>query len=453
MQDHAGQGEEGDGVGKDHQLVEQIGELPDEVVGSQGAQEDEEQGDDLVDNHGSVSEQVDRVDAAEHIPAQNCGKGKEEQTDRDKDVAESCPECGSESGLRQVCPCDGLSGSIYFIPRKSIFQNAAGGVQSGDNDEGIEAENDKGVYENTDYGDNALVVRSLDVGLRVGVGGGAHACLIGEEAALCALGDGSLECHAEAAAYDGLGLEGILEDHAKSGGYILDAHYENDQAAGQKDRCHDRHDFFRDIGEAFHTADKDDGTGQDQDDTDDPGRNTESCVHCGADRVGLHHASKKSQGQNDRHCKEVSQEFAEGSVEGSSDVVDRSALNMVFPCVDPGLLGQNSFGVDGRHAEEGDDPHPENGSGAAGQNRAGRADDVAGTDLGCNGCRKCLEGTHAFFMFFAVEGKISEDIPQSFAEAPDLNKTCPDRVPQSDQQQQDDQYIVRQIGIDCLNDI
>ena len=272
-------------------------------------------------------------------------------------------------------------------------------------------------------------MRSLDIGLRVRVGRGAHACFIGEEAALGALGNGGLECHTEAAAYDSLGLEGVTEDHGEGCRYIVDAHYEDDQAACQKYRCHDRDDFFRDIGKAFHTADKDDGTGCDQDDSDDPGRNAKRCVHCGADGVGLYHASEEAKCQNDRHRKEVSQEFAEGALESGSDVVDRSALDMVFSGMDPGLLSQNGFRVDRSHTEEGDDPHPEDSAGAAGQDRSGCTDDIAGTDLGCNGSCQRLEGTHAFFMLFAVEGKISEDTPDPFAKAPNLNKAGPDRIP------------------------
>ena len=93
FQDHAGQGEKGDGVWDDHQLVEQIGELPDQIVGGKSSEEDEDQGDDLVDDHGSVAKQVDCVNAAEHVPAKDCGEGEEEQADCNEDAAEISPEC------------------------------------------------------------------------------------------------------------------------------------------------------------------------------------------------------------------------------------------------------------------------------------------------------------------------------------------------------------------------
>lgn len=42
---HAGQGKQGNGVGDDHQVVEHIGQLPHQVVGHRGAQENKDEGD------------------------------------------------------------------------------------------------------------------------------------------------------------------------------------------------------------------------------------------------------------------------------------------------------------------------------------------------------------------------------------------------------------------------
>ena len=56
-----------------------------------------------------------------------------------------------------------------------------------------------------------------------------------------------------------------------------------------------------------------------------------------------------------------------------------------------GFLGEDCFGVTGGHAEKSDDPHPEYCSGAAGEDRSGSTDDVAGADLGGNGGGKGLK--------------------------------------------------------------
>ena len=47
--DHLCQSEHGDGVGDDHKLVEGVGEFPYEVVGEEGAEEDENECDEGVD--------------------------------------------------------------------------------------------------------------------------------------------------------------------------------------------------------------------------------------------------------------------------------------------------------------------------------------------------------------------------------------------------------------------
>ena len=67
-------------VGKYHQVIEHIHQLPDQIVGHQSAQEDEHQSNDGVD-HGAglgilLAEQVDHVDLTEHIPAEYGGEKK-----------------------------------------------------------------------------------------------------------------------------------------------------------------------------------------------------------------------------------------------------------------------------------------------------------------------------------------------------------------------------------------
>ena len=109
-------------------------------------------------------------------------------------------------------------------------------------------------------------------------------------------------------------------------------------------------------------------------------------------------------------AKKGRQEFAEAALERGGDVIDGAAVDGAVCCLDPGLDGQRGFGIDGGHAEEGDDPHPEDGAGAAGQNSAGGAYDVAGAYLSGNGGGQCLKGAHAAVMLFAVEGQIAEHL-------------------------------------------
>ena len=82
---HFGQGEQGDDVGNDHEVVEHIRQLPHQIVAHHGAHQDEHQGDEGVD-HGAglgvlLAEKPDGVDLAEQVPAQNRGESEEEQAD------------------------------------------------------------------------------------------------------------------------------------------------------------------------------------------------------------------------------------------------------------------------------------------------------------------------------------------------------------------------------------
>ena len=72
--DDAGQCQQRYDVRHDHELVEHIRQLPDEVVGEQRAEEDERDRDDGVDEIGLLAEEVAAVDAAEHVPADNGGE-------------------------------------------------------------------------------------------------------------------------------------------------------------------------------------------------------------------------------------------------------------------------------------------------------------------------------------------------------------------------------------------
>ena len=148
-------------------------------------------------------------------------------------------------------------------------------------------------------------------------------------------------------------------------------------------------------------------------------------------------------------AKKGRQEFAEAAFERGGDVIDRAAVDGAVCCLDPGLDGQRGFSIDGGHAEEGDDPHPEDGAGAAGQNSAGGAYDVAGAYLGGNGGGQCLKGAHAAVMLLAVEGQIAEHSAHTLTEAADLNKAGLDAVPQADSHQQKDQNVVGQVRVDA----
>ena len=100
--DVAREGEEGDDVGDDHELVEQVAQLPDKVVGHGGAEVDEDERKAGVDAAALFAEEVDHVDLAEEVPAEDRGEGKEEETHRDEHIARGLAEDRAEGALGEV---------------------------------------------------------------------------------------------------------------------------------------------------------------------------------------------------------------------------------------------------------------------------------------------------------------------------------------------------------------
>ena len=438
---HAGQGKQGDGVGDDHQVVEHIGQLPHQIVGHQSAQEDEHQGDDGVDHHGLLAEQVDGVDLAEQVPAQYGGEGEEEQADGHEHGAQALAKDGAECGLSQVGLSDALGNGAGG-------QNAVGGVQGGDDDQSVQSQHHESVHEHADHGYHALVVGISDVGLGVGVGSGAHAGLVGEQAPLGALADGGLDGVAEAAADDCLGLEGVLKDHSKGGRQVLDTGDQHHQAAQQEDGRHDGDHLLGDGGQTLDAAQEDKAADDYQDHTHDPGGDAEGGLEGGADGVGLDHAAHEAQGQDDGHGEEAGQELAEGALEGGGDVVDGTAVDGAVLVDDPGLQSQGGLGVDGGHAVEGNDPHPEDSAGTAGEDGAGSADDVAGTYLGGNGGGQSLEGAHAPLLLTAPQGQVAKNLLHALAEAANLDEPGLNGIPHAHGNEQEHQNVAGQIVVD-----
>ena len=277
---------------------------------------------------------------------------------------------------------------------------------------------------------------------------GTHTSLIGEQAALGTLTDGSLESVAEAAADDGLRLEGVPEDHTEGGGDVLDAGRQDHQTAQQEDAGHDGDDLLRHCGQTLHTAQEDDGADDDQHNAHDPGGNAKGGLHGGANGVGLDHAAHEAKSQNDGHGEEACQELTEAALERSGDVIHGAALDVAVRLHDAGFLGQRGLGVDGGHAEEGDDPHPEDGAGAAGEDGAGGAHDIAGAHLSGDGGGQCLEGCHTAFLRTAAEVHLTEKLPHTLAEAADLHEAGADGIPQAHAYQQEDEDVVGQVLVD-----
>ncbi len=444
--------EECESVGENHQVVECVGKLPYEVVGDQRAQEDEYKGDNGVDN-GAVlgiflAEEVLNVDLAEEVPAKNGGECEEEKADCNEDGAEVLAEDDAESGLGEVCLIDEAGDSAGVAACKRTI----GGVKSADDNECVKGENNKGVDENAHHCNNALLVRSLDIGLCVCVGSRTHTGFIGEEAALGALRNGFLQRCADSAADDGLRHKCILEDHSDGCGEIRDTGEKNDDTADEEKTCHNGNDLFGDGCKALNAAQEDNSADNYENKTHNPGGDAESGLHSGTDGVGLNHAAEEAQGEDNGNCEETGEELAKTALECAGNVVNGAALDVAVCVGFAGFESEGSLSIDGGHTEEGDNPHPEDGAGTADEDSAGSTNDVAGTYLSCNSGCKSLEGAHAAFLLSAAKGEIAENAAHAFAEASYLNEASFNGVEKSDRYQQDNKNITGQIGVDVAYD-
>ena len=92
-------------------------------------------------------------------------------------------------------------------------------------------------------------------------------------------------------------------------------------------------------------------------------------------------------------------------------------MHLLFPD-----LREGRFDVGGAGAEEGDGPHPEDGTRAAEEDGGGDAGDVAGADAATERHGEALERGDAFLRRFAAEQLIDHVLDQ-----PDLRELHPQR--------------------------
>ena len=120
------------------------------------------------------------------------------------------------------------------------------------------------------------------------------------------------------------------------------------------------------------------------------------------------------------------------------------------------LLRENRLAVDGGHAEEGGNPHPEDGTGAAGGQSRGAAGDVAGANLGGDGGGQSLEGTHAVLACVLTEKlDVAEDPAHTLAECPNLDEVRAEGEVDAaaEKQEQKHKPLVPQDVIDGCHDL
>ena len=202
---------------------------------------------------------------------------------------------------------------------------------------------------------------------------------------------------------------------------MIDA--QDNNAASHVEQRHDRNDLLGNGCDTAYAAEEDERCNNRADDADNDHRCAKRGVERDADRVCLYHVAGKAQCKNNRNREEAGEELAEFTGKACADVVDRTAGNVALVVRGLVLLRENRLAVDGGHAEERTQPHPENRTRTAGIQCGSRACNVAGADLRRNRGGQRLERTHAVLArLLTVEREMAEQMLPACAELAHLNE-------------------------------
>ena len=241
--------------------------------------------------------------------------------------------------------------------------------------EGGAGANEDGVDEHRQRLHDALADRVSNVGDGGHVRRAAQAGLVGEQPAAQAVGDGCPH-----AAADGfLEPEGVGDDGADHRRHFRDVHQHDDQGHADIAQGHDRHDDVGHLGNPLDAAIHDDPGNDGECQAGPQPVEAETVVHRTGHRVALEGIEAQRKGGDQRYRVDDGQP-AVLPAQAVDNVLRRpAAIGAVLfrALVD---LGQGAFEQAGRHADQGDRPHPEDRAGAAQRDCHRHAGDVAAAD-------------------------------------------------------------------------
>lgn len=153
-----------DNVRQNHELVEHVLHLPNQVVGKQRTQETKNTA--RTENTGSafLPNRYTEVDLGEQVPAQDGAESEEQQADGHKCIAEARAEHRTERVLSHVRLIQTSCGNKVVRLR---VDGAVLNVHSRDNNQSGHGNHNERVNENADESNNTLLVRIANVGLRM----------------------------------------------------------------------------------------------------------------------------------------------------------------------------------------------------------------------------------------------------------------------------------------------
>ena len=387
--------DEADKVRDGHQAVHGVGKVPDDFEGGGGSDKGDQREDDAVGHDGGTrADKVFQSFLAIVFPAQNRREREERQRNGDDDrrgVAES----GFEGQNRQVC-----AGNHFACGRVGHAENAGRR-----DDEARQHADNHGVEEGAGHVDVALPGRMVSAGRSRSNRSGAHAGLVGEDAARDAPAHGrqhrSDDGAADAARHRVKGKRHAenLGDARRNCGNI------RENGDDRRDEVKDRHERHDDAG---YQADAVDATYEDQKrkDGDDRARyrrrNAEAGMDGRGDGVRLRHVADAEGREHREQREERRHDAAQRAADTVLHRVHRAAGHFADAVRLAVFDGQHRFAVFRGKPEQGADPHPDEGAGAAEHHRRRDADDIAGADGGGERRHQRLERRNVALMLFLL---------------------------------------------------
>ena len=281
----------------------------------------------------------------------------------------------------------------------------------------------------------ALLGRVRDLGGRGGVRTRALAGLVGVDAALHAPLDGEAEDRAE----HGVHTERAGEDGAEDLGDLVEVQEQHDQREDDVQHGHHGHHVDGERRDALHAAQDDEGQQDDHGQGHDPGGHGPRLAHGRGHAVGLHARQEVAGGEDGDDGEQDGVHLERGGggrvLVGLLEVVRRAAAVLAGVRVAL-LVDLAERGLDeGRGGtEQGHDPHPEHGAGAAERDGRGDAADVAHADAAGERHHEGLEGRGA------VRGVLAlAELLHHVRDVHELQEHGPDGEVEADDQAEPDQ--------------
>ena len=231
--------------------------------------------------------------------------------------------------------------------------------------------------------------------------GRAETGLVREDAAGKALLHGHHDGVAEETASDTLKGKGTRKDLAEDGRNVADAHNDDHDAGYNIEDRHEGHQQRGHLADALDAAERNQRDDKGDQNTGHHGRHMEEVAQRTGDFAALGNVADAERSKAAQQAEDDGHPFP-AFADAVFDVVHRAAVIDALFILHAILHRQDDLGILGDHAEEGRNPHPEHGTGAARKDGARDAGDVAGADRAGQGRRHGLEGRDVRAVVFGL---------------------------------------------------